>query len=64
VLNKPRLNRRHVVASGDTLWALAEHNYGSHNLVVTTPFLAAANLIHDPNRIDVGQVVFFPALSF
>ncbi|MCX5043574.1 LysM peptidoglycan-binding domain-containing protein [Aldersonia sp. NBC_00410] len=63
VLNKPQLNRRYVVRPGDTLWALAEHNYGSHNLVTTTPFLAAANLIGDPNRIDVGQVIFFPALS-
>ena len=63
MLNKPQLNRRYVVRPGDTLWALAEHNYGSHNLVTTTPFLAAANLIGDPNRIDVGQVIFFPALS-
>jgi len=64
VLNKPRLNRRHVVAPGDTVWALAKDNYGANQLTVTVPFLAAANLIPDPNLINVGQVIFFPDLSF
>lgn len=63
VLNKPRLNRRYVVRPGDTLSALAADNYGPNQLGMMWTYLAAANQIPDPNRIDVGQVIFFPELT-
>ena len=34
---QPRLNRKHTVVAGDTLWKLAEDNYGDRNLVCSCP---------------------------
>jgi murein DD-endopeptidase MepM/ murein hydrolase activator NlpD len=45
---------RHVVQVGDTLSALAEQ-YGS-----TVPAIVAANVLTDPDRIEVGQVLVAP----
>jgi nucleoid-associated protein YgaU len=51
--------REHVVQSGDTLWAIAEANYGSGNQF---PLIVRANptQITDPDLIVVGQVLKIP----
>ncbi|MGH3725551.1 MAG: LysM peptidoglycan-binding domain-containing protein [Mycobacterium sp.] len=66
VLIQPRLNRRHTVVVGDTLWKLASQNYGDYGDVRTqtaVEMVAAANLIEDPNDISVGQVIYFPSID-
>ncbi|WP_094981066.1 LysM peptidoglycan-binding domain-containing protein [Rhodococcus pyridinivorans] len=60
VLIRPGLNYRHTVVPGDTLRALAEDHYGNAEMFA---MIAAANHIADPNRITVGQVLFFPNLT-
>jgi nucleoid-associated protein YgaU len=47
------------VRSGDTLWAIAEANYGDGSLY---PLIVRANpvQIHDPNLIHPGQVLRIP----
>jgi LysM repeat protein len=67
VLIKPRLNRRHTVVTGDTLWNLTKQNYrGSRDGQTQTmmALVAAANLIIDPKRITVGQVIYFPSVNW
>ncbi|WP_245549902.1 LysM peptidoglycan-binding domain-containing protein [Gordonia effusa] len=64
VIIAPGLNRRHRVLSGDTLWALVEHNYGAYGDSRTqqlVQIVAGANLIDDPDIINVGQLIYFPA---
>jgi murein DD-endopeptidase MepM/ murein hydrolase activator NlpD len=46
----------HVVASGDTIWALA-NQYG-----VTVDTILWANSIPDPSRLRVGQTLKFPSV--
>jgi len=51
--------REHVVQRGDTLWAIAEANYGKgsdFSLIVR----ANPNQITDPDRIFPGQVLKIP----
>ena len=55
----PGLTRKHKVASGDTLWALAERFYGDGTLFT---LIAAANHISDPDVISVGKVLRIPDL--
>ncbi len=66
VLLQPRLDRRHTVVGGDTLWNLTVFQYGDGGddrtrILVRT--VAAANLIDDPDLISVGQRIYFPALD-
>ncbi len=51
--------REHVVQSGDTLWAIAEANYGNGN---EYPLIVRANpnQIADPDLIFPGQVFKIP----
>jgi nucleoid-associated protein YgaU len=63
VLIQPRLNRRHHVVGEDTLWQLATDHYGDHEVAARVALVAAANRIADPDHIEVGQVIFFPALG-
>ncbi len=66
VLIQPRLNRRHTVVSGDTLWKLAQQNYGDYNTArtqIAVQMVAAANLIENPDHLSVGQVIYFPSID-
>jgi nucleoid-associated protein YgaU len=66
VLIQPRLNRKHTVVAGDSLWKLAEDNYGDGGADRTSTLanmVAAANFIDDPDFITVGQVVYFPSFE-
>jgi nucleoid-associated protein YgaU len=66
MLIQPRLNRRHTVVAGDTLWELANHHYGDGGVdrtVTLVKMVAAANLIDDPDYITVGEVIFFPSFD-
>ncbi|MGW5339310.1 LysM peptidoglycan-binding domain-containing protein [Rhodococcus pyridinivorans] len=56
----PYITERHTVVPGDTLRALAEDHYGNAEMFA---MIAAANHVADPNRITVGQVLFFPNLT-
>jgi Immunoglobulin-like domain of bacterial spore germination/LysM domain len=51
--------REHVVQPGDTLWAIAQANYGNGNQF---PLIVRANptQITDPDLIVVGQVLKIP----
>lgn len=49
--------RVHTVDPGDTLSAIAQRFYGEPGLF---GFIAAANNIIDPNRINVGQILVLP----
>jgi nucleoid-associated protein YgaU len=66
VLIQPRLNRKYIVVAGDTLWQLAEDNYGDGGAARTltlVKMLAAANFIDNPDYIQVGQVIYFPSFD-
>ncbi len=66
VLIQPRLNRKHTVAAGDTLWELVENDYGDggdDRTVTLVAMVAAANFIDDPDRVTVGQVIYFPSFD-
>jgi nucleoid-associated protein YgaU len=66
VLIRPRLNRRHTVVAGDTLWDLANNNYGdggADRTLTLVKMVAAANMVDDPDHITVGQVIFFPSFD-
>lgn len=66
VLIQPRLNRRHTVAVGDTLWNLVVDNYGDGGADRTSTLVkmvAAANFIDDADQITVGQVIYFPSFE-
>ena len=66
VLIQPRLNRKHTVVAGDTLWKLTEDNYGDGGTDRTqtlVKMVAAANFIDDPDLITVGQVIYFPSFE-
>lgn len=63
VLIQPRLNRRHHVAAGDTLWDLATDQYGDHDVAARVALVAAANRIVNADHLSVGQVIFFPSLG-
>ena len=65
-LVRPRLNRRHTVVAGDTLWDLANDNYGDGGVdrtLTLVKVIAAANLLDDPDHITVGEVIFFPSFD-
>ena len=65
VLIQPRLNRRRTVVAGDTLWQLANDEYGDYGddrTLTAVKLIAAANLIDAPDRIDTGQVIYFPSM--
>jgi LysM repeat protein len=49
--------RTHTVASGDTLWAIAERFYGDGNQYQR---IADASGISDPDLIQAGQVLTIP----
>ena len=49
--------RTHTVASGDTLFNIAQQYLGDGNRY---PELAAANGIANPDHIEVGQVITIP----
>lgn len=51
--------REHLVRRGDTLWAIAQSNYGSGS---EYPLIVRANphLITDPDRIFPGQLLRIP----
>jgi nucleoid-associated protein YgaU len=66
VIIQPLLNRRHKVVAGDTLWELANHNYGDGGVdrtLTLVKMVAAANLLDDPDYITVGEVIFFPSFE-
>ena len=66
VLIQPRLNRRHTVVAGDTLWKLAEDNYGDggeDRTLTLVKMVAAANFIDAPDFITVGQLIYFPSFE-
>ena len=66
VLIQPRLNRKYTVVAGDTLWKLAEENYGdsgADRTLTLVKMVAAANFIDDPDHITVGQVIYFPSFE-
>ncbi len=66
VLIRQRLNRRHTVVAGDTLWNLAEDNYGDvgeDRTLTLVKMVAAANFIDDPDFITVRQVIYFPSFE-
>jgi nucleoid-associated protein YgaU len=66
VLARPWLNRRQRVVAGDTLWELANQNYGDGGVdrtLTLVKMVAAANLLPDPDEITVGQMIFFPSFE-
>ena len=66
VLIQPRLNGRHDVVAGDTLWSLVKDNYGDggdDRTLTLVKMVAAANFISDPDVITVGQSIYFPSFD-
>ena len=66
ILQQPRLNFRHDVVAGDTLWALSEFVYGQggdDRTLQLVEVVAGANLIEDPDVINVGQRLYFPSFD-
>lgn len=49
----------HTVISGDTLWKIAQHYYGKGNDYMKI-FEANRDLLDDPDKIKVGQVLQIP----
>jgi nucleoid-associated protein YgaU len=66
VLIQPRLNRKHTVLAGDTLWKLVNDTYGdggTDRTLTLVTMVAAANFLDDPDHITVGQVIYFPSFE-
>ncbi len=51
----------------DTLWQLASDDYGDpgdeERTKTMVEMIAAANHINDPDKLEVGQVLFFPSFD-
>lgn len=62
---QPRLNWRHTVVSGESLWQLATSYYGDtgdeERTETTVAMVAASNHIEEPGHLHAGQVLFFPS---
>src|SRR3989339_986731 len=52
--------KKYIVQAGDTLWQIAEANYGSG---FNAYDLATKNNIPNPNLIEKGQIVILPSLT-
>ncbi|WP_054813938.1 LysM peptidoglycan-binding domain-containing protein [Nocardia arizonensis] len=63
VLLLPEVGNKHTVAAGETLSGLAASYYHPRNSNLY-PLIAAANHIDDPDKIDVGQVLIIPGISY
>ncbi len=58
---KPEM-KTHTVVSGDTLGAIAKKFYGDWKKY-TLIFEANRDILDDPNKIDIGQVLKIPELE-
>ncbi|NDZ96949.1 LysM peptidoglycan-binding domain-containing protein [Streptomyces sp. SID6673] len=66
VVIRPRLNRRHTVVGGDTLWRIVEHNYGEGGDERTRTLIemvAATNFLANADLINVGQRLWLPSFD-
>jgi nucleoid-associated protein YgaU len=63
----PRLNWRHTVVGGDSLWQLAGDYYGDTRDEARTTtmvdMVAATNHLENPDDLQVGQALFFPSFD-
>lgn len=53
--------RKYQVRGGDTLWSIAQSEYGDGSLYTV---ISAANSLADPNVIDVGQQLALPYVTY
>ena len=58
-LNSPDTTKYHTVRQGDSLWSLAEEEYGDAG---QWRVIAAANGISNPRRLKSGETLVVPAL--
>ena len=53
-----------IVKPGDTLGAMAKRVYGIFNKYILAAVIDANKHIQNPNNIDIGNIVLFPAMDF